>query len=169
MRVGLFSFRHLQLATERTQLSASALLFISSATRLGHAFFPLLPLYLPSILRLLSRTNKLYISRATACLLAIIRNTRLATVVPHLREGMEEKALSHRRGCVEGMLCALGGSEPDQQGGVVVDREVLERRYLDDVEKIIKVGATDKDTEVRKIAKRIWEIYRVEFGTRVAK
>lgn len=158
-----------KLSTERTQLSASTLVFLSAATRLGHSFAPLINIYLPHLLRLLSRTNKLYIARATSCLLAIIRNTRLASVIPFLREGMDEKSVSHRKGCLIGILAALGeedGFEPVSQG-LMVDKELVQKRYLDDLEKCIKIGATDRDIEIRKIAKRAWIIYRREFSFRI--
>ena len=117
---------------------------------------------------MLSRTNKLYVSRATACLLAIVRNTRSATVVPYLREGMDEKANSHRKGCMQGLLCALGAEEGfELESGTLVDKEVLRRRYLDDVEKCIKIAARDRDIEVRKLAKKAWGVYRREFEERV--
>jgi hypothetical protein len=157
-----------KLSTERTQLSASTLLFVSAATRLGYAFGPLINIYLPHLLRLLSRTNKLYISRATSCLVAIIRNTRLASVIPFLREGMDEKSVSHRKGCLLGILAVLGGEEGfEQEEGILVDKEVVRRRYLDDIETCIKIGARDRDIDIRKTAKKAWFIYRREFGERV--
>lgn len=101
---------------------------------------------------------------------------------------MDEKAPTHRRGCIQGILCALGGGgnsilsmggvaanssfgehrRSSGLGGVLVDKAVLAKRYLDDVEKSIRIGATDRDTEIRKIAKATWEIYRAEFPERVA-
>ena len=80
---------------------------------------------------------------------------------------MSEKALSHRKGCIQAVLCALGGEEPHYVG-VLVDREVVGRKYLDDLEKVIRIGATDKDIEVRKMAKKVWDIYRSEWSIRVA-
>lgn len=150
------------------------MLFLSAATRLGQSFSPLVFLYLPHIIRLLSRTNKLYISRATACLLVVISNTRLAGVIPYLREGMLEKSPSHRKGCMSGLLCALGGPDPlspvskIKYEGMTVDRDIVHKKYLDDVETCIRIGARDKDIEIRKIAKKCWEIYRSEFSERVA-
>ena len=80
---------------------------------------------------------------------------------------MEEKAPSHRRGCIQAILCALGGDEAEFNS-IVVDKEVVTKRYLDDLEKIIKIGATDKDIEVRKLVKRAWEIFRREWSERVS-
>ena len=81
---------------------------------------------------------------------------------------MDEKSNSHRKGCLQGILVALGGEEGyELDEGILVDKEVLRRRYLDDVEKCIKIGARDRDIDIRKIAKKAWFIYRREFGERV--
>jgi hypothetical protein len=79
---------------------------------------------------------------------------------------MDEKAASHRRGCITALLCLLGGEEP-AFNGILVDKELVTRKYTEDVERMIKIGATDKDIEVRKLAKTCWQIYRSEFISRI--
>lgn len=74
------------MATERTRLSSSTLDLLASITRLGHAFAPLLPLYLPALLRLLCRTNKLYIARASSTLQSIIAHTHLPDILKFVVE-----------------------------------------------------------------------------------
>lgn len=81
---------------------------------------------------------------------------------------MDEKSVSHRKGCLLGILAVLGeeeGFEPIL--GLAVDKDVVQRRYMDDLERCIKLGATDRDIEIRKIAKRAWLIYRREFSERI--
>lgn len=89
---------------------------------------------------------------------------------------MLEKSATHRKGCIAGILHALGGPDPltpissaSTYEGLLVDKEIVRKRYLEDVETCIRIGARDKDIEVRQIAKRCWEIYRSEFSERVAR
>lgn len=88
---------------------------------------------------------------------------------------MLEKSPSHRKGCMLGLLCALGGSDPLFPTGsgrfesITVDKDIVQKKYTEDVETCIRIGARDRDIEVRKIAKKCWEIYRVEFSSRVAR
>lgn len=79
---------------------------------------------------------------------------------------MDEKCLSYRKGCIEGVLTAMGGDDAENIG-LSVDKAVVERKYLDDLEKCMRLGARDKDTDIRRMARRIWDIYRVEFPGRV--
>lgn len=85
---------------------------------------------------------------------------------------MTEKNTTHRRGCIQGLLCALGGdgtTGDDAPGAsLLVDKEVVQRKYLEDVEKCIRIGAADKDTEVRRAAKRCWDIYRATWPQRAS-
>lgn len=142
-------------------MSGAALDLLAAATRLGPAYAPLLHTYASHITRLLARTNKLYISRAQDCLTSIIRNTRLASLFPYLREAMDDKSGSMRRAVAEVTLLALQGDH------MTVDKVELERRYLPDVEQLVRKGAVDREVKVREAAKAIWSIYRKAWPTRV--
>jgi hypothetical protein len=150
-----------QIATERTRLSGAALDLLASATRLGPAYAPLLHTYASHIARLLARTNKLYISRAQDCLTSIARNTRLAALLPYLREAIEDKSGSMRRAAVEVTLAAVQGEH------MAIDKADLERRYLPDIEHIVRKAAVDREVKVREAAKAVWQIYRKEWPERV--
>ena len=80
---------------------------------------------------------------------------------------MDEKSVSYRKGCIQCVLCSMGGDEADSLE-LLVDREVVERRYLPDVEKCIRIGSRDKDLEIRAMAKRCWVIYGHNFPHLVA-
>jgi hypothetical protein len=123
---------------------------MSAATLVGPSFQPLLHFYMPALVKLLGRTNKLYISRTQACLTAIIQNTRLATVVPYLAEGMLDKTATARYGCVEALALCL----------VHIDKAALERKYLSHIEEVIRRGATDKEVKTREVAKQVWETFK---------
>ncbi|KAK4703699.1 hypothetical protein P7C70_g2521, partial [Phenoliferia sp. Uapishka_3] len=154
--------------TERTRLSSSTLDLLASITRLGSSFAPLLPLYLPALLRLLCRTNKLYISRATSTLLAIISHTHLTEIlkyIVHEWKGESGKSATFRLGAVEGVLAMMGG-EGGNEEGMAGGKEGLERR-LDEIEWVVKSAATDREPKVRAMAKSVWEVYKNVWPERV--
>lgn len=135
-------------------------------TRLSTHFQPLLHIYLPTILRLLCRTNKLYITRASACLNSIITHTRLlGDVLKHIvAEWRAEagKSSSFREKCAEALGVMLGTTD----AAFVVDKESLERR-MEDLEWVIRIGATDREPKVRSEIKKCWEAYKGLWPERV--
>ncbi|GAA5839331.1 hypothetical protein JCM9279_005908 [Rhodotorula babjevae] len=154
------------LVTERTALSGTALELVASCTRLGHHFAALLSLYLPTLLRLFARPNKVYVTRSASCVASIIRNTRIADVVRFIAlEWRNEpgKSATFREQAAVALAIALG-ADTDTLG---VDKEGLERR-IDDVEWLIKNGATGREASVRAEMKKCWEVYKREWPDRVA-
>jgi hypothetical protein len=155
------------MATERTRLSGTTLDLLSSLTRLSTHFASLLPSYLPPLLRLLCRTNKLYISRTLAALQSIIKNTKLPSILDHIVtewRGEGGKSASYRIGASELILTMLGGGAG---GEVVVEKEFVEQKWLDELEWCIRTGATDKEVKVRAVIKSIWDTYSREWPERV--
>ncbi|KAL8278817.1 hypothetical protein RQP46_008886 [Phenoliferia psychrophenolica] len=156
------------MATERTRLSASTLDLFASMTRLGPAFAPLLPLYLPALLRLLCRTNKLYITRASSTLLSIILHTRLPDILRFIvQEWKNEagKSASFRLAAVEAVLAMIGGEGATGEG-IAGGKDGLERR-VDELEWVVKTAATDREPKVRATAKSMWEVYKQVWPERV--
>lgn len=157
--------RRQQMETERTRLSATTLLLLSSLTRLGPSFAPLLPLFLPPLLRLLCRTNKLYLSRAASTLSSIVVHTRLPEILKFVvGEWKAEggKSASYRTGATAVVLSMLEGGEE-----MAVEKDGIERR-MDELEWVIRTGATDKEQKVRAEIKKVWERYKREWPERVA-
>lgn len=153
------------LITERTRLSGSTLDLMSSATRLGPSFQPLIQIYFPTILRLLARTNKLYITRTQSCISAIIHNTHLPHIMPYIAEGMSDKSATMRKGCAEAILEALS---KNASGGMLIDKEAIERRgSLALIEEVIRKAAVDKEVKVREAGRQIWNVYKTEWSDRV--
>ncbi|KDE09841.1 hypothetical protein MVLG_00239 [Microbotryum lychnidis-dioicae p1A1 Lamole] len=154
------------LATERTRLSASTLDLISSCTRLHGQFQPLLSTYLPPLLRLFCRTNKLYISRALSVLHDIIRHTLLVDILKFiviewkLESG---KSSSFRIAAAEAVSAVLGAGTAE----LVVPKEALDKR-VEEIEWVIRTGATDREAKVRGEIKKCWEVYKREWPDRVA-
>lgn len=154
--------------TERTRLSGTTLELLCSTTRLGAHFAPLLPLYLPRLLRLLCRTNKLYIQRTSYALTTILQNTLLVDMLRYVvGEWKAEagKSTSFRIGASELVGVLLGLVEMDGETGNRV-KEAAERR-VEELEWIVRVGATDKEQKVRAEIKKVWEVYKRVWKDRV--
>ncbi|SCV73472.1 BQ2448_7398 [Microbotryum intermedium] len=154
------------LATERTRLSASTLDLIASCTRLHAHFQPLLTTYLSPLLRLLCRTNKLYISRALATLHGIIKHTLLVDILKFiviewkLESG---KSSSFRIAVAEAISTMLGAGTAE----LVVPKEAFDKR-VEELEWVIRIGATDREPKVRGEIKKCWNVYKREWPERVA-
>ncbi|KAK4054991.1 hypothetical protein OIO90_003332 [Microbotryomycetes sp. JL221] len=168
------------LISERTRLSGTALDLIAATTRLGSHFQSILSTYFPVVLRLLCRTNKLYIARASACVTSIILHTKLVDIVKFITQEWKSeagKSSSFREKAAEAISCVLGcstgGSKTTaaattaQTGELQIDREQLEKR-IEDLEWLIKHGATDRESKVRSEMKKCWDVYRVTWPERVA-
>ncbi|BGP25698.1 hypothetical protein Rt10032_c06g2886 [Rhodotorula toruloides] len=154
------------LTTERGALSGTALEMVASCTRLGPSFAPLLAVYLPSVLRLFARPNKVYVSRAASTAASIIRNTRLGEVLRFIvLEWRNEggKSASFREQAAAAVAVMLGCDT----GSLAVEKESLERR-IEDLEWVIKTGAVGREVTVRADMKKCWEVYRREWPDRVA-
>ncbi|BGP33245.1 hypothetical protein JCM10296v2_005039 [Rhodotorula toruloides] len=154
------------LTTERGALSGTALEMVASCTRLGPSFAPLLAVYLPSVLRLFARPNKVYVTRAASTAASIIRNTRLGEVLRFIvLEWRNEggKSASFREQAAAAVAVVLGCDT----GSLAVEKDSLERR-IEDLEWVIKTGAVGREVTVRADMKKCWEVYRREWPDRVA-
>ncbi|KAH9811734.1 clasp N terminal-domain-containing protein, partial [Melampsora americana] len=161
------------LSTERTRLSGTALDLIGSASRLGSHWDSAIPFYIPTIIKLLARASKIYVTRASIALNTLIRGTRSASFIPLLLDGLSDKSISVRIGCADGLLCCLGGSPERDRDQIelikepTVTREGLNKRLVD-IESAIKIGGRDRDPKVRAIFKRIWVLYQKQWPTRAS-
>ncbi|GAA5987319.1 hypothetical protein JCM10908_001907 [Rhodotorula pacifica] len=153
------------IVTERGALSGTALELIASCTRLGPSFAPLLPLYLPPILRLFGRPNKVYTTRSASTVLSIVKNTRLVEVLRYvvLEWRAEAGKSASFREHAAATVAAMMGTE---SGTLAVEKELLERR-IDELEWVIKTGATGREPSVRSDMKKCWEVYKREWPERV--
>lgn len=126
-------------------------------TRLAGSFHSLLPHYAPPLLRLLCRTNKLYVSRATSALAVIVAKTRLAELVRYIvQEWKSEggKSVTFRLGAVETVLVMLGAA-------------ISLQKHAEELEWMLKTAATDREAKVREAVKKVWDAYKREFPDRV--
>lgn len=138
--------------SERSRLSGTAIDLLSVlATELGPSFEPLVPAFLPTILGLCGRTNKVFTSRAKACILTMIEHTQLPCILKYLTDLAIHKSASSRLMAAEGVLACLNSFNPP-------DLERDARACA--IEDFIKVTAGDANSDVRKVAKEIFFAYK---------
>jgi hypothetical protein len=145
--------------SERTRLCGAAIdLLASAAAGLGREFEQLLTLFMPPLLALCGRTNKVVINRARICITTIIESTQLASVLPYFLQNIKDKSASLRLIVAEGTLACLNSCNPPD-----LERESRAR----DVESIIRGTARDANADVRKLSRKIFECYKILFPGRV--
>ncbi|KAF8158481.1 clasp N terminal-domain-containing protein [Crassisporium funariophilum] len=145
--------------SERTRLCGAAIdLFISAAAGLGGDFEQLLTLFMPTLLALCGRTNKVVINRARTCIFTIIESTQLASVLPYFLQNLKDKSVGLRLVIAEGTLACLNSCNPPD-----LEKESRAR----EVEAIIRGTARDANADVRKVSRKIFECYKILLPGRV--
>jgi CLASP N terminal len=145
--------------SERTRLSGAAIdLLVSVATGLGREFEQLLTLFMPPLLALCGRTNKVVINRARTCIITIIESTQLASVLSYFLQNIKDKSASLRLLAAEGTLACLNSCNPPD-----LERELRAR----DIEAIIRSTARDANAEVRRLSRKIFGCYKILLPGRV--
>lgn len=133
--------------SDRGRLSGVATELLQTlAPRLSSQFQPLVPIYLPPLVQLLGRPNKVFLKRAEKCLWTIITHCHLSSILFELRKGLSDEAATCRRGCASGVERAL----------LEWDRGTFGEKGAGAVEEGLRRVGTDKDPEVRATGKRIW-------------
>jgi len=146
-------------ASERSRLSATAVECIATlATGLGPSFDPLVPLFIPTLLSLCSRPNKVFISRAKATIQTIIDQTQLISLLPYFVGALRDKSVTLRLIAVESIFsCVLSFNPPD------LEKDARAR----DVENAIRLTATDASADVRKVSRHVFDAYKILLPARV--
>ncbi|CAH1768779.1 20786_t:CDS:2 [Entrophospora sp. SA101] len=142
--------------TERTKLSGTATELVEEISKsLGPNFDSLAELFVPNILKLCNRTNKLFGTRAYKCLETIIKISKLSSLIPKFREAMQSQSKLLKTNVAKLTLTIL---EEDVTG--------LENHIVD-LEWIIHLGVIDSTLEVRTASKKSFEVYKSRFSSRV--
>lgn len=145
--------------SERSRLSGSAIELVTALLAgLGPSFEPLVSLFLPTLLGLCARTNKVFTSRAKACIFAIIENTQSPSLLPYLAESINHKSIFLRLVAADGVLACLNCFNPP-------DIEKDTRARL--IEDVIRLTARDASADVRRTGKKIFEAYKALLPDRV--
>ncbi|KAH9892746.1 clasp N-terminal domain-containing protein [Cubamyces lactineus] len=147
------------LNSERTRLSGTATEFIATAVNaLGRAFEPLIPHYLPTLLTLCTRANKVFVTRAKDCIHAVIEHTQSPSILHYLAESTKDKSVSLRLAAAEAVVLCLNSFNPPD-----LERESRAK----EIEAIIRVTAVDANADVRKTGRKIFDAYKILLPGRV--
>ncbi|KAF8678378.1 CLASP N terminal [Rhizoctonia solani] len=145
--------------SERTRLANIAVdLFTVILPPLGSKFEPFIGVFVPPLIKLLGRTNKVFVSRATTGLHAIISHCPHPRILVELRVMVNDKSAPLRvlvAGAVLLCLTSWDWSIPTFAA------------KAGDVEIVIRTFGTDSNVDVRKITRQIFDQYRQEFPDRV--
>jgi CLASP N terminal len=148
------------MASERTRLSGPAVELVSViGARMGIKFEPLIPLYVPTILKLCTRSSKIYVSRAQACLKLFASHCRVPVLVSLFKEAVTDKSQTLRISATDALHDFLSTSL----------RDGLPRmgKWVEDIEWIIKATARDATPETRKLSRRVFATYAQLWPERV--
>ena len=149
------------MCSERSRLSGAVIDLLSTlAVGLGSQMEPLLPLFLPTLLLLCTRSSKVFVMRSRACILAFINNTQLPSILPFLVEAVKDKSVSLRLSAVEGVLACLNCFNPPD-----LEKDVRAQS----VEYVIRLTARDANPDIRKVSRAIFEAYKAVLPGRVDK
>lgn len=143
--------------SDRGRLSGAATdLLATMAPRLALHFAPLALLYLPPIIKLLARPNKVFLRRSEKCLHLIVSHCPVPTIIPLIMDGVQDKNEGCRRACAVAVQEIVNKWEKSAMG-----------KHMTDIEGAMKRMATDKNPECRKAGKAVWQRYKVVWPERV--
>jgi len=144
--------------SERGRLLAAAVDLVSTlASALGKRFDPLVPIFVPAILKLCQRPNKVVLTRAQGCLSTVIKQTRLSSILPFLHENIKDKSATLRIVSSEAIYLCITTIETDKLANRVSD-----------IESAIKIAGRDANPEVRRQARAILTDYGEKFPDRIS-
>lgn len=133
--------------TERTRLSGTAVELLECiAARKGPEFIPHLSTYIPPLLKLCARTNKVFIVRAQKCISTIIKYTESGNIIPLLLERSRDKSASLRSIVAQSLIYALDHIQ-----------EAELRNRLSGIEEAVRMGLSDPTMVVRQAYRHIFD------------
>jgi hypothetical protein len=148
-----------QMLSDRGRLSgASTDLVQTFAPRLSTHFQPLVHLYIPVLVRLLARPNKVYLKRAERCLGTIVAHCPLPLILIYLRTGLDDRSDVCRRSCAAAIEQAVNEWDASR---------FHHEKDLENLETCVRKMGRDRDAEVRKTAKRVWATFSETWPERV--
>jgi hypothetical protein len=145
--------------SERSRLSGSAVdLLATSATELAGSFEPLIPLFIPTLLNLSSRPNKVFVTRARVCLVAMASSMQSSAMLSFLVHNLKDKSTSLRLTLAQTALTYLKCANPPD-----LQKESVAKQ----VETLIKITAIDANAEIRKYGRELFDAYRILLPERI--
>ncbi|KAJ3087760.1 hypothetical protein HK102_010339 [Quaeritorhiza haematococci] len=143
--------------SERTRLSRTAMTLIAELTRnLLDRFEILANDFIPSVLKLCTRANKVFVHTANATLKNAIEYSGIPNQIPAFTDGLRNPSKTLRLCAAEAVLKSMQINSP-----------VRLEPYVDHIETAIKDAILDSTPEVRETARAIHEQYRDMFANRL--
>ncbi|KAF8070259.1 clasp N terminal-domain-containing protein [Lyophyllum atratum] len=147
------------MVSERTRLSGVAIDLTSAvAAGLGTLFEPLLSIFMPVLLSLCGRTNKVLITRARLCITNIVETTQLPSILPYFIQSIKDKSTSIRLTAAEGTLSCMNCLNPPD-----LEKDTRAR----DIETVIRTTARDAQADIRAVSRKVFEAYKLLLPSRV--
>ncbi|KAJ2704238.1 hypothetical protein H4R19_005261, partial [Coemansia spiralis] len=148
----------MRVLSERTRLSATALLLVEELARqMEMRFQPLCDLLFPSVMRTCGRANKVFVTRGLNCLTTVITYAHVPEQTPN--------------------ICSAAASDPSKTVRTSAAKLLMSivscctvpelTPHLALVEKAIAEGIVDANPEARTTARQSYEIYIKRFSDRV--
>ncbi|RKP08714.1 clasp N-terminal domain-containing protein, partial [Thamnocephalis sphaerospora] len=145
------------IATERTQLSGTAVELVETLARvLRKDFTQVMDFLVPAVVRLCGRTNKVFVKRATRCLENSVHYTQLPEFISHFAEALRAQSKVMRKSAAECVCAVLRKLSVDELTAHVAQLETM-----------IRTGLVDADAEVRAESRKAYEMYTKLFESRV--
>ncbi|KAH8107475.1 clasp N terminal-domain-containing protein [Phellopilus nigrolimitatus] len=147
------------LNSERSRLSgASTDLLTALALNLTRPFEPLIPLFVPPLLALATRSNKIFIARARNCLQTIVEHVQSPALLPFLRMAVSDKSTSLRLVATDLVAACLNCYNPP---------DIENPHRAEDIETVVRSTACDASADVRKSSRKVFEAYKILLPARV--
>lgn len=139
--------------SERTRLVRVTLdLIVQISSILKSDFNQVLELFLPQVLRLTSKANKVYVTSAVSCLKLCIKNSGLIGFLPFLLDGIKSPCKNTR---IKSMDCILTVLDHNDRAALAGWSHLIEWAIAD--------GVVDAANEVRDTARIIFINYKQKF------
>lgn len=119
-------------------------------------FDPFVDAFVPSILRLCTRANKVFVTCANNCLKIIITHSKTPSIIPFLHEALHNPSKSLRTSASESLLTCFE----------IISPENLES-HIETIESAIRDGVVDVAPTVRDYCRKSFEMYRQYFPERI--
>ncbi|KAH8551666.1 clasp N-terminal domain-containing protein, partial [Umbelopsis sp. PMI_123] len=140
------------LLTERSRLSGTTTdLLEQLAINLQRAYEPLSDGFLPHIMKLFTRSNKLFVNRGIKCVSVIIQYAKIPRAIPQFCNAIT-KPDPNKQMRMGAAQCLTSSIEFNASSDL--------ENHLTIIENAIRVGAMDSAPEVREMVRKCFEMYK---------
>lgn len=146
-----------QILSDRSKLSRSAIELVeAAATALGTDFEPLTELFVPTVIKLSTRANKLFVQSATTCLKNLAEKCSLTSQLDTFTEALQNKN-RFMRACAADVVVSM---IEHTAASSLAD-------HVEEVEAFVALAVEDADSAVRDLARACFSLYSERFGSRL--